>query len=164
MVAIAAGAALALTGCARAVTVDPAPYAADPICGQIILALPSQLAGLDEVPASAQSAVAWGDGDIVLRCGVEPPPPTEDRCISVTSGAGVTVDWINPEADSDLIPPHANVERGAWSYISYGRVPAVELVVTTESGTQSPVEILNAISLAVDNAPADRFCVGPTDY
>lgn len=162
--ATAALAALALAGCGRAVIVEPGPFAPDPVCAQIILSLPRQLAGLDQASTSAQATVAWGETDpIVLRCGVEPPPPTDARCVSVESGSGVTVDWINPEADSDLIPSHGSPEQGAWTFISYGRTPAVELVIPAASGVESPAEILVRLALAIDNAPASRFCVGPTD-
>lgn len=164
MITVCAAALLALAGCARSVNVDAGEFAPDPICGQVILALPNQLAGLEQVPATAQSAVAWGSGEIVVRCGVSPPPPSEDRCISVTSSAGVTVDWINPEAGSALIPPHARAESGSWTFITYGRVPAVELVVRAESGVEDQPDVLNAISLAVSHAPAERFCVGATEY
>lgn len=164
IVLASAAAILALAGCARAVAVEAAPYAPDPICGQVILALPEQLADLDQTPTTSQSSVAWGEGEIVLRCGVEPPPPTDERCISVTSPVGVSIDWINPEAESELIPSHANTESGSWTFITYGRVPAIELVINADSGVESQPDVLNALSLAVDRAPAERFCVGATDY
>ena len=161
---LAAGVTLAVCGCTRPVTVEAAEFAPDPVCGQVILALPNQLGGLGQVPTTSQATVAWGSGEIILRCGVAPPPPTDERCISVTSGAGVTIDWIEPAPDSELIPAHADVEGGAWTFITYGRVPAIEVVIATASAVESPADILNALSLPVDRAPAERFCVGPTDY
>ncbi|MDN5557993.1 MAG: DUF3515 domain-containing protein [Ruaniaceae bacterium] len=162
--ALAIGALLAVSGCARPVTVEAAEFAPDPVCGQVILALPHQLGALEQVPTTSQATVAWGAGEIILRCGVAPPPPTDERCISVTSGAGITIDWIDPEPDSELIPAHADVEGGAWTFVTYGRVPAIEVVIAAASNVESPADILNALSLPVDRAPAERFCVGATDY
>lgn len=162
--AVALGVAAAMAGCARPVTVEAAEFAPDPVCGQVILALPHQLGALSQVPTTSQATVAWGAGEIIVRCGVAPPPPTDERCISVTSSAGVTIDWIDPEPGSELIPPHADAEGGAWTFVTYGRVPAIEVVIAAASDVQSPADILNTISLAVDRAPAERFCVGATDY
>lgn len=157
--------ALLLAGCTRPVEVEPGEYAADPVCGQVIVALPQELNGQSHTPTTAQATVAWGtDSPIVLRCGVEPPPPSDERCIAVTSPAGVEIDWLAPEGDSELIPKHAQVDTGAWTFITYGRTPAIELVIPAESGISEPLDILNSLALAVDNAPAERFCVGATDY
>lgn len=156
---------LLVSGCTRPVQVESAAYAADPVCGQVIAALPAELNGAGQSPTTAQSAVAWGTtSPIVLRCGVEPPPPSDERCIAVTSPVGVEVDWLAPEGDSSLIPAHAQLDSGAWTFITYGRTPAIELVIPAESGVTEPLDILNSLALAVDLAPAVRYCVGATDY
>lgn len=160
-VALAAG---SLAGCARAVQLEPGPYAPDPRCGEILLALRGDRFGLREVPVTAQSTMAWGTSEaaIVLRCGVEPPGPTTDRCIGVQSGDGTQVDWINPEADSPLIPSHADREFGNWTFITYGRVPAVEIMVPARLQLE-PADVLQGVARAVSRAPADRHCVGATE-
>lgn len=108
--------------------------------------------------------MAWGEvgAAVTLRCGVEPPPPTDDRCIGVVGGDGVQVDWINPEADSALQPETAEVEGGAWAFITYGRVPAIEVVVPASAGLE-PASVLTAIGIAVSQAPADAACQNFTD-
>ncbi len=161
---IAASAALALAGCAGSVHLGPGPYAPDPGCGRVIQALPSRISELSEVSTTAQSTVAWGTAGaaVTLRCGVEPPPPTDDRCIGVMGGDGVQIDWINPEAGSDLEPETARVEGGAWAFITYGRTPAIEVVVPATVAME-PADVLVAIGSAVNLAPADRACVSFTD-
>lgn len=160
---LALGALLALTGCADAVPLRPGPNAPDPICAAVIQALPTDLAGFAQSSTTAQATVAWGtDAPITLRCGVTEPGPTTDRCLTVEAG-GNAVDWINPEADSPLIPSHADTERGSWTFVTYGRSPAIEVVVPAESGVEQPTSVLVDIASAIQRSPADRFCVGATD-
>lgn len=160
----AAAAALSLSACAPAVLLRAAPYAADPICGQILLALRGDRFSFPERPVTAQSTMAWGteDAAIVLRCGVEPPAPTTDRCLGVTSSDGTEIDWINPENDSELIPSHADLEIGSWTFITYGRAPAVEIVVPAALQIE-PADVLQGVSLAVSQAPAFSECVSLTE-
>ena len=87
---------------------------------------------------------------------------TDDRCIGVMGGDGVQVDWINPEPESDLQPETAQQEGGAWAFITYGRVPAVELVVPASVALE-PAALLTAIGPAVAQAPAERHCLTFTD-
>lgn len=154
---------LPVAGCANAVHLQPAPAAPDPVCAAVIQALPEELAGLAQASTTAQAAVAWGREDpITLRCGVDPPPPTTDRCITVESG-GSSVDWINPEADSPLIPDHADTEIGSWTFITYGRSPAIEVVVPAAAVTEQPDAVLVGLASAVQRSPAGRFCLTATD-
>ncbi|HHW83980.1 MAG TPA: DUF3515 family protein [Actinomycetales bacterium] len=166
VVAAACAAALAatLTGCAQTVLLEPGPFAPDPICGDILLQLRGDKFGFQEMKTNAQATMAWGDGSnaIVVRCGVEPPPPTTDRCIGVTSSDGTQIDWINPEAGSDLVPRHADRDVGSWTFITYGREPAVELVVPSALQLE-PADVLQGVALAVQRAPAYTQCVGATD-
>src|SRR5699024_1672679 len=93
MAAVLAGVSLA--GCARTVIVEPAQDAANPQCADIMLTLPDEIAGEQARRTSSQGTKAWGDPSIaVLRCGVTPPGPTTDRCVSVSG-----VDWISRPAD-----------------------------------------------------------------
>lgn len=153
-------------GCARGVTLAPGPNAPDPACAVVIQALPRQLAGLDQIETTAQASVAWGSpaAAITLRCGVAEPPPTTERCLNVArSAADPGVDWVNPESDSPLAPPHARRAGGSWTFISYGRTPAVEVVIPAEIGLQQPVEVLQDLAGAVGLVPAAAHCVGATD-
>lgn len=155
--------ALPLGGCTNAVHLQPGPRAPDPVCAAVIQALPGELAGLLQGSTTAQATVAWGtDAAITLRCGVEEPPPTVDRCITVESG-GSSVDWINPEAGSPLIPAHADTEIGSWTFLTYGRSPAIEVVVPAEAVSDQPDAVLVDLASAVQRSPASRFCTSATD-
>jgi len=154
---------MVLAGCSPAVQLLPAPFAPDPLCATVIQGLPRDLAGFVQVSTTAQATVAWGaEHPITLRCGVEPPPPTTDRCLTVESG-GAAVDWINPEADSPLIPSHADVVNGSWTFITYGRSPAIEVVVPAAAAVDQPTAVLVELAAAVRRTPAARFCVASTD-
>lgn len=154
---------LALAGCAGDVYLEPGPRAPDPVCAAVIQALPRELAGALQVSTTAQATVAWGaEAPITLRCGVEEPGPTTDRCLTVESG-GSSVDWINPEAGSPLIPAHADTEVGSWTFITYGRSPAIEVVVPSAAVTDQPTGILVDIAAAVQRSPVSRSCVAATD-
>lgn len=155
--------ALPLAGCSGDVYLQPGPLAPDPICAAVIQALPQELAGTLQTSTTAQATVAWGtEAPITLRCGVAEPGPTTDRCVTVESG-GSSVDWINPEAGSPLIPSHADTEVGSWTFITYGRSPAIEIVVPAAAVTDQPTGILVDVAAAVQRSPATRFCVAATD-
>ncbi|MGO1317155.1 MAG: DUF3515 domain-containing protein [Cellulomonadaceae bacterium] len=141
----AAGALLLLGGCAPTVSVPVAPHAADPVCAQIVLAVPDQLGALPKIATASQATAAWGPQDqaITLRCGVEVPGPTTDRCQAVTDASGLEVDWLVVETDD-----------GGWRFTTYGRSPAVEVTVPPETST-SPVDLLNR---AVSAAEQTRRC------
>ena len=91
---LACAGALLLAGCSQPWVVDPAPYAADPDCARVMLAMPTVVGGLDVRATTSQATTAYGaDDPIVVRCGVEPPGPTTDSCVAVDAGTG-TQDWI----------------------------------------------------------------------
>lgn len=155
---------LGLGGCASSVLVQPGPYAPDPLCGEILLALRGDRFGFPERPVTAQATMAWGTDEaaIVVRCGVEPPGPTTDRCVGVISSDGTQIDWINPEVDSPLIPSHADLTVGSWTFITYGRIPAVEVTVPAALQLE-PADVLQGLALAVQRSPAERECTALTD-
>ncbi len=139
-----------LAACAPTVAVDVAPYATDPVCASVVLALPRQLSDdLPRLSTDAQATTAWGrpDAAVVLRCGVEPLGPTTDRCQSVETPNGPTTDWVVVEDDGD------------WTFTTYGRVPAVEVRVpeaVTEFTTTSFVDLLGP---AVALTRQERSCL-----
>ncbi|MCK6211989.1 DUF3515 domain-containing protein [Georgenia sp. EYE_87] len=153
-----------LTGCSSPVDLPPGEHAADPTCGDVLISTPEALGGLERRSTSSQATTAWGDPAVTLRCGVEPPGPTTDRCLSVETGDGSFVDWIALEGDDESLPEHARQSRGSWTFVTYGREPAVEVVVPAEQGTSGqPTAYLVELAGAVGVSPADRFCVGATD-
>lgn len=150
-------AALGLTGCASAVVVPPAPSAAAVGCAEVARTLPAEVAGLGARTTTAQGAAAWGpagapeggSGEVVLRCGVEPPGPTTTRCTAISPEGLPEVDWIS---DQD--------GRGA-RFTTYGRVPAVQLVVPATLTRADPTltqAILADVATAVATVPAQRRC------
>ena len=112
--AVALGVGLT-AGCSSAVPVSPATHATDPDCAALILATPDSLGdGLGRRNTTAQATTAWGDPAIVLRCGVEPPGPTTERCETVSSADGPSIDWLVVQDDGtggDQGDPTANPAR-----------------------------------------------------
>lgn len=152
-----------LAGCATPVDVPPGVDASDPVCARVVRATPEDMLGLERREASAQASTAWGDPAVTFRCGVEPPPPTTDRCLSVELPDGTTVDWINPEAEAPAEGEEATQDPGSWTFVTYGREPAVEIVVPAGAGLDQPTAVLVELASAVDLVPPTRHCVGATD-
>src|SRR3954465_13340862 len=75
---------LALASCSPVVDVTPAKDAANAACAPMMLALPDAIGDAKLRKTNAQATAAWGDPSLViLRCGVNVPGPTTDRCVSV---------------------------------------------------------------------------------
>ena len=145
----AALALVALSGCARAIGVEVAPQAADPKCAEVLLAVPDELgAGLPKVPTDAQATAAWGEpgGAVTMRCGVAQAGPSAD-CQQVDSGDGTTVDWI-VTTDS----------AGTWSFVTYGREPAVEVIVPPADTENRSTSFIADLAGAVTQGPATKEC------
>lgn len=135
-----------LAGCTQPVTFDTAPDATDPDCAAVVVRLPDTVAGLGERETNAQGTGAWGQpASVLLRCGVEPPGPTTDRCVSVDG-----VDWIIDESDAPR-----------FLFTTYGRTPAVEVLVDNDvvSGSTAIADL----SPAVAAIPAEGGCVALDD-
>jgi hypothetical protein len=141
-----------LAGCTGAVPVEVAPYAADPLCAEVVLALPRDLGGLARLGTTSQATVAWGDpaDPVVLRCGVEPPGPTTDRCVNADDGE-TSVDWITVPGDER--------EDGSWLFTTYGRVPAVEVVVPASVTETSSTSFVLDLGPAVAKVEQTRACL-----
>ncbi len=148
--AVLTGAALVLSGCT--VRVPPGPDAANPECAPIIVSLPDELIGLERRETTSQSTAAWGEGEktVVLRCGVEPPPPTTDLCTTMKSASG-TVDWIVREDD----------ETGIVTFTTYGRSPAVDITVPRAAAPDQPSSAPLGVAGLVAPIEQTKFCVGP---
>ncbi|WP_136519470.1 MULTISPECIES: DUF3515 family protein [Cellulomonas] len=147
---LAAAALLALTACAPVVAVDAAPHATDPVCASVVLALPQQLSdALPRLKTDAQATTAWGrpDAAVVLRCGVEPLGPTTERCQSVSTPNGPTIDWVVVE------------ESGDWRFTTYGRVPAVEVLVPEAVTAFSTTSFVDLLGPAVALTEQERTCL-----
>lgn len=76
---------------------------------------------------------AWGDPAIIARCGVESPGPTASGCLSVDG-----IDWVGSELSD------------GGRYVTYGRSPAIEVLVPTKYNSLPP---LGAFTKAVQQIP-----------
>ncbi len=149
MLAAAALTAVSLAGCSRTIGVEVAPNAADPLCAEVVLAVPDELgADLPKVPTDAQATAAWGEpgAAVTLRCGVEELGPVGD-CQQVPSGDGTTVDWIV-----------ATDDKGTWSFVTYGREPGVEVVVPPAVTKDHSTSFISDLASAVTQVPATKEC------
>ncbi len=153
MAALALGPA-ALAGCSSAVVVEAAPHAADPLCASVVLALPQDLDGLPRLRTTSQVTVAWGDPSdpVVLRCGVEPPGPTTDQCVTAADEAS-SVDWLAVSGPAD--------ETGAadWTFTTYGRSPAVEVTVPASVTSTRSTAFLLELGPAIAQVEQTRRCL-----
>ena len=146
-----------LGGCASAVPVSPAEHATDPDCAALLIATPDTLGdGLERRRTTAQASTAWGDPAVVLRCGLEPPGPTTDRCETVGTPGGPSVDWLvvpesaEPAEDAPDEPAAAEPGTGTdWTFVTYGRVPAVEVYVPAAAAAVYSTSFLDALGPAI---------------
>lgn len=141
-------ASLALCACSGPVVpMQPAEDAAAPDCAAVSVRLPGQVAGLSSRNTNAQATAAWGNpASVLLRCGVPSPPPTTDRCISIND-----IDWVEDAS-----------EAPRYRYTTYGRTPAIEVVIDAESGV-SGMTALSDLGHAVSFVPKTGGCVGADD-
>ncbi|GGM15789.1 DUF3515 domain-containing protein [Promicromonospora citrea] len=147
--AAAALALAGLTGCAPTIGVEVAPHAADPACAEVMLAVPDELGDdLPKVQTDSQATAAWGEpgGAVTMRCGVEQLGPSAD-CQHVDSGNGTTVDWIVTTDDA-----------GTWSFVTYGREPAVEVLVPPAVTEDHSTSFIADLAGAVTQVPATKEC------
>lgn len=135
--------ALLLAGCTSTVSLDAAPDANDPLCADVSVRLPATVDGQERRWTDAQATAAWGDPAAVLfTCGLEPPGPTEARCITIGG-----VDWIVDES-----------EAPRYRVTTYGRSPAMQVFLDNE--VVSTNDVLDRLgSIIRDTIPAERACV-----
>jgi hypothetical protein len=137
-----------LGACSPTISVDAAPDAADPACAAVMLALPDVLAGdLAKAQTTAQATAAWGEAGaaVTLRCGVTPPGPSPD-CQQVEAPGG-TIDWIVQAGDD-----------GTWRFTTYGREPAVEVLVPPTVTAGHSTSFIADLAQAVGQVEATKTC------
>ncbi|RAX45682.1 DUF3515 domain-containing protein [Arthrobacter sp. AQ5-06] len=139
------GSVVALTACAPTVDVTAASDAANPACAPMMVALPDAIGDAALRKTNSQATAAWGDpSQVILRCGVNVPGPTTDRCVSVNG-----IDWVIKEGDP------------VWTLTTFGREPATEILMDPEK--ISSATVLADLSASVGKIPASRNCVGQED-
>ncbi|GAB3495956.1 DUF3515 family protein [Flexivirga lutea] len=133
--ALALAAALTACGGDDTVKASPAGNAADPLCAKASRHWPSTVSGQRTRPVSTDSPTvrAWGDPAIIARCGVTSPGPTATGCVSVDG-----IDWVGSKLSD------------GGRYITYGRTPAIEVLVPTKYNSLPP---LGAFTKAVQQIP-----------
>jgi hypothetical protein len=89
------------------------PLARDPACARLADRYPDRLGGAARDRVTFEGLAVWGHGEVELRCGLNPPAPTTDACVSVDG-----VDWVWRETAD-----------GRKKLVTYGRSPAVEISV-----------------------------------
>ncbi|MEN2742015.1 DUF3515 family protein [Microbacterium sp. X-17] len=145
---VLAAAALALTGCAPTVSLDPAADANNPGCAEISVRLPDSVADKDRRQTDAQATGAWGDpAAVLLRCGVPPIGPTTKPCVDVSG-----VDWVlmsDPAAKQVV-------------YQTFGRTPATEVVIDHVSGA-SDAAVLPEFASAISSIKQTQKCLSTLD-
>ena len=132
--------AAVLTGCSPIANVQAADDAGNPLCAEMMVILPSEIGDQQKRQTNSQATAVWGDpAQLVLRCGVTPPPPSTDPCVTVNG-----VDWLAKEG------------QGSWTLTTYGRTPATELVFDPNVIPSST--ILASLATAASKIPAQRQC------
>ncbi|UXM90159.1 DUF3515 domain-containing protein [Paenarthrobacter sp. JL.01a] len=149
-VSLASASVLALSACSPAVDVTAAADAANPACAPMMVALPDKIGDAALRKTNSQATAAWGDpSQVILRCGVNVPGPTTDRCLSVND-----IDWVIKEGDP------------VYTLTTFGRVPATEILidpVKLESANISSATVLTELAAAVGKIKATGKCVGQED-
>ncbi|GGY10564.1 hypothetical protein GCM10010358_73830 [Streptomyces minutiscleroticus] len=115
----------------------------------MVTELPRIVTGEKSQETTGAGTTAWGDGKIVLRCGVTPLDPTTNLCMTVDG-----VDWVLDEAKAKNSGPRA--------LTTYGRHPAIE--VTINDSALSPGDVLVDLNRTVKQIPqGDRKCISLDD-
>lgn len=142
VIALAAG----LTGCTNAVSMSAAPSANTAACAAVQVRLPATVdSKFDLRNTNAQATAAWGDPEVAIyHCGVAVPTVSDLPCFSQGG-----VDWIRDDRGDQVV------------FTTFGRSPAVQVVVDSTKTTSSVVQEL---SDAVSSLPKDGHeCLDPAD-
>ncbi|WP_426725631.1 DUF3515 family protein [Curtobacterium flaccumfaciens] len=138
--------AVGLTGCTNAVSMSAAPSANAAACAAVQVRLPATVGSkFDLRNTNAQATAAWGDPEVAIyHCGVAVPTVSDLPCFSQGG-----VDWIRDDRGDQVV------------YTTFGRSPAVQVVVDSTKTTSSVVQEL---SDAVSSLPKDGHeCLDPAD-
>lgn len=138
--------ALLLSGCAPTVDLVAAAHAGDPRCAAVTVRLPETVAGLASRETNAQATGAWGNpAAVLLRCGVADPGPTTLPCVTALG-----IDWVVDASNEKAI-----------SYTTFGREPAIQVVVDHTAVSDSTV--LADLKPAVTVIRQKRKCLDTAD-
>ncbi|PYY46737.1 DUF3515 domain-containing protein [Curtobacterium sp. MCLR17_043] len=141
VITLAAG----LTGCTNAVSMSAAPSANAAACAAVQVRLPATVdSKFDLRNTNAQATAAWGDPEVAIyHCGVAVPTVSDLPCFSQGG-----VDWIRDDRGDQVV------------YTTFGRSPAVQVVVDSTKTTS----VVQELSDAVSSLPKDGHeCLDPAD-
>jgi hypothetical protein len=141
VITLAAG----LTGCTNAVSMSAAPSANAAACAAVQVRLPATVdSKFDLRNTNAQATAAWGDPEVAIyHCGVAVPTVSDLPCFSQGG-----VDWIRDDRGDQVV------------YTTFGRSPAVQVVVDSTKTTS----VVQELSDAVSSLPKDGHeCLDPDD-
>jgi hypothetical protein len=134
--------ALSLSACSPTVSLEPAADANNPGCADVIVRLPDAVDGQERRTTNAQSTAAWGNpATVILRCGIEPVEISTLPCVTANG-----VDWIIDES-----------AKPSFRFISFGRTPALEVIVDSENAVG--VNVLDSLAQAVKSIEPTKNCV-----
>ncbi|MGW9119479.1 DUF3515 domain-containing protein, partial [Streptomyces sp. NPDC055663] len=120
-----AAAGCSTTDAAVSITVpSPSPQAAA-YCRALHEELPKTVAGLDRGDAGPKSELTaeWGDGEIVLRCGVPRPAKMDDPMAKGTEADGVN--WLLEQSE-DAGPRFTTTYRKAYVEVTLSAAYALD--------------------------------------
>jgi len=134
---------LSLSACSPTVSLEPAADANNPGCADVIVRLPDGVDGQERRTTNAQSTAAWGNpATVILRCGIEPVEISTLPCVTASG-----VDWIIDES-----------AKPSFRFISFGRTPALEVIVDSENAVG--VNVLDSLAQAVKSIDETTRCLG----
>jgi hypothetical protein len=133
---------LSLSACSPTVSLEPAADANNPGCADVIVRLPDAVDDQERRTTNAQSTSAWGNpATVILRCGIEPVEISTLPCVTANG-----VDWIIDES-----------AKPSFRFISFGRTPALEVIVDSEKTVG--VNVLDSLAQAVKSIEPTKNCV-----
>jgi uncharacterized protein YceK len=124
---------LLLAGCGAIVPMTSSQDANSVACATVTVRFPAEVAGQAKRETNAQATGAWGTpASVLLHCGVAVPGPSTLPCVEVNG-----IDWLEDDSQKPL-----------YRYTTFGRVPAVEVVVDSNkvSGTTTLVDLAGTLS------------------
>lgn len=145
---MAAG-ALALSGCAGTVALEPGPESNAVQCAEVMVRLPDTIGTIElqRRSTNAQSTAAWGDPvAVIYRCGLPEQGPSDLPCFDVDG-----VDWLLDESDAPR-----------YVFTTYARTPVTEIIVdvTQIAGADVVRELSPFVAARI---PASARCLAATD-
>ncbi|MER7749414.1 DUF3515 family protein [Streptomyces bacillaris] len=117
------------------------PFSGSPACDTFTGKLPEKLGGYEKESSNVEGAAAWGDGDVIVYCGM-PAPEAGAECVDEGG-----VDWVAQKPADD---------RTSKMFSTHDRNPSVQVRLRNEGTDASAV--LSALGPAVQDIKAGKPC------